>query len=108
MWRAQLSKLIDHSRNHMFDIITQYSAIFPDDPADGGLILYSWINHKVAGFLAALDEHLPLLADCSSLALLLDQCMYFGMSLSRIDVDFRVLLPPIFEKCVRAVHLFVS
>jgi conserved oligomeric Golgi complex subunit 8 len=96
----QLSKLIDHNRNHMFDIITQYSAIFPEDPQDGGQILYSWINYKIGAFLTALEEHLPLVPDCSSIALLLDQCMYFGMSLSRIDVDFRMLLPPIFEKCV--------
>jgi hypothetical protein len=45
-------------------------------------------------------RQLRQITEGSSIALLLDQCMYFGMSLGRVDVDFRALLPPIFEKHV--------
>ena len=51
-----LSKTIEASRVHLFDIMTQYRAIFPDDdplimgqnsgPPLGGLF-YQWVNEKV-------------------------------------------------------------
>lgn len=51
-----LSKTIEASRVHLFDIMTQYRAIFPDDdpliigqgssPLLGGLF-YQWVNEKV-------------------------------------------------------------
>ena len=51
-----LSKMIEASRVHLFDIMTQYRAIFPDDdpfiigqnsgPLLGGLF-YKWVNEKV-------------------------------------------------------------
>lgn len=46
-------------------------------------------------------RQLSQIRDGSSVALLLDQSMYFGMSLGRVNVDFRGLLPPIFERHVR-------
>ena len=60
-----ISKTIEVSRVHLFDIVTQYRAIFPDDdavkisylsPAEGkgggaetveGVLFYSWVNEKV-------------------------------------------------------------
>ena len=57
-----ISKTIEASRVHLFDVVTQYRAIFPDDdsvrvnyggpktkgegPVDGALF-YSWVNDKV-------------------------------------------------------------
>ena len=51
-----LSKMIEVSRVYLFDIMTQYRAIFPDDdpffigqnsdPLLGGLF-YKWVNEKV-------------------------------------------------------------
>ena len=34
------------------------------------------------------------------LASVLEHCMYCGMSLGRVGLDFRGLLPPIFEACI--------
>ena len=51
-----LSKTIEASRVHLFDIMTQYRAIFPDDDpliigqGSGSLLgglFYQWVNEKV-------------------------------------------------------------
>ena len=38
-----------------------------------------------------------------SLASVLEHCMYCGMSLARVGLDFRGLLPPIFEAAIANV-----
>ena len=61
-----LSKVIEVSRVHLFDIITQYRAIFTDDDhvtrsADldtlprESLLLQSWVQCKVSGHLIVMD-----------------------------------------------------
>lgn len=59
---AQLTKLTDASRTHLFDIITQYRAIFSDetaqdDPMEDGGLLYGWINEIIGEFLKALNMY---------------------------------------------------
>ncbi|GJP86774.1 hypothetical protein CLOP_g16756 [Closterium sp. NIES-67] len=66
---------------------------------DGGLV-YGWAMHRVAVYLAALARHLPRIEDGGSLASVLEHCMYCGMSLGRVGLDLRGLLPPLFESCV--------
>ncbi len=66
---------------------------------DGGLV-YSWAEHRVCMYLNALRQHLPAIAEGGSLSSVLEHCMYCGMSLARVGLDFRGLLPPIFEACV--------
>ena len=63
---AHITKTIELSRVHLFDIITQYRAIFPDDDASSlsssssggakdrkgraglqGTLFYNWVNEKV-------------------------------------------------------------
>ena len=66
-----INKTIELSRVHLFDIVTQYRAIFPDDDsvklslssshgvggggggggrgAVEGVLFYSWVNEKVRG-----------------------------------------------------------
>lgn len=46
------------------------------------------------------SRNLSRITDGASLNTLLNQCMYFGMSLGRIGVDFRGLLCQMFEKAV--------
>lgn len=52
-------------------------------------------------YLDALREALPRVMEGGSLASVLEHCMYCGMSLGRVGLDFRGLLCPIFEACVR-------
>eukprot|EP00250_Pteridium_aquilinum_P014225 c21857_g1_i4 orf=485-2197(+) len=106
-----LKRIADCHRVHLFDVVTQYRAIFTDDTSgneekyDGGL-LYSWAMHRITLHLAVLQALLPKISDGMSLATLLEQCMYCGMSLGRVGMDFRGLLPPLFESSV--YNLFSS
>ncbi|KAK9811427.1 hypothetical protein WJX72_003806 [[Myrmecia] bisecta] len=104
-----LKRLTDVYRLHLFDVVMQYRAIFSDDSSnqeqqssDGGLV-YSWAEHRVCLYLAALRRHLPRISEGGSLSSVLEHCMYCGMSLARVGLDFRGLLPPIFEACVLSV-----
>nr|SVE82440.1 EOG090X04G7 [Daphnia magna] len=108
-------KTVELSRVHLFDIATQYRAIFTDedplvlanqDPnTNESAIYYSWIIQKITDFLAALQSDLPKVSP-SSLESVFGQCMYFGLSFGRIGSDFRSLLVPLFSQVVydRFVH----
>lgn len=75
-----LKRIADCHRVHLFDVVTQYRAIFTDDTSgneekyDGGL-LYSWAMHRITLHLAVLQALLPKISDGMSLATLLEQCM---------------------------------
>lgn len=100
-----LKRMADCHKIHLFDVVTQYRAIFSDDTSgneenyDGGL-LYSWAMHRITLYLAVLQALLPKISEGVSLAILLEQCLYCGMSLGRVGMDFRGLLPPLFETSV--------
>ena len=100
-------KTIELSRVNLFNIITQYKATFADDDNtldsndlnESGNIFHAWINTKINNFLTTLETDLNR-GDITSLEAVLGQCMYFGLSFSRISSDFRTLLVPIFVKVI--------
>lgn len=103
-----LSKTIELSRINLFNIVTQYRAVFTDEEPmlpskhlglGEATIFYCWINEKVSQFLSTLEQDLKRGVG-SSLSSLLEQCMYFGLSFSRIGADFRALVAPIFVKTI--------
>ncbi|KIZ04110.1 Conserved oligomeric Golgi complex subunit 8 [Monoraphidium neglectum] len=97
--------LTDVYRLNMFDVLMQYRAIFFDAPQEGkpqagardSAALHSWVQHRVAAYLAALRAHLPNVTEGGGLASVLEHCNYCGASLSRVGLDFRALLAPVLE-----------
>ncbi|XP_057799711.1 conserved oligomeric Golgi complex subunit 8 [Salvia miltiorrhiza] len=104
-----LKGMINCHRMHLFDVVNQYRAIFADHTSeseenyDGGL-LFDWAMHQITSHLKTLKVMLPKISEGGSLSNILDQCMYCAMGLGWVGLDFRGLLPPLFEEAV--VNLF--
>ncbi|CAD6209961.1 unnamed protein product [Miscanthus lutarioriparius] len=100
-----LKGMVTCHRVHLFDVVNQYRAIFNNDKSgndenyDGGL-LFSWAMQQVSNHLTTLQVMLPNITEGGSLSNILEQCMYCAMGLALVGLDFRGLLPPIFENAV--------
>ncbi|KAK6273839.1 hypothetical protein POUND7_010922 [Theobroma cacao] len=100
-----LKGMISCHRMHLFDVVNQYRAIFADDTSgseqnyDGGL-LFSWAMHQITSHLKTLKVMLPKITEGGSLSNILDQSMYCAMGLGWVGLDFRGLLPSLFEEAV--------
>uniref|UniRef100_A0A453K203 Conserved oligomeric Golgi complex subunit 8 n=1 Tax=Aegilops tauschii subsp. strangulata TaxID=200361 RepID=A0A453K203_AEGTS len=100
-----LKGMVSCHRTHLFDVVNQYRAIFNNDKSgseensDGGL-LFSWAMHQVSNHLTTLQVMLPNITEGGSLSNMLENCMYCAMGLGLVGLDFRCLLPPIFENAV--------
>ncbi len=117
-----ISKTIEEYRIHLFDIITQYRAIFADDSDSvstsllssdkfniGSLLgnhqkdfnesklFYYWLQQKIRNFLFILRKDLTAGVG-NRLDSVVSQAMYFGLAFSRVGLDFRALMVPIFEE----------
>ncbi|KAK6640198.1 hypothetical protein RUM44_011884 [Polyplax serrata] len=102
-------KMIELTRVHLFNIITQYRAIFSDEGnvvpstiasnVNETDIFYSWLNQKISKFLAVFDNP-EVMKSISSLDSVIGQSMYFAHSFSRVGVDFRGLLAAKFIKII--------
>ncbi|CAF1101254.1 unnamed protein product [Adineta ricciae] len=106
------SKYIDETRNILFDIVTQYRALFSDDDVTLYVtfnrnefiketnLFRSWLIYRLNEFLNVLQVDLR---HCSGsqyqrLESLLGQVMYFGASFSRYGFDFRPLFIQFFSQ----------
>ncbi|XP_040569303.1 conserved oligomeric Golgi complex subunit 8 [Lepeophtheirus salmonis] len=108
-----LSKVMELTRVHLFEIVTQYRAIFTDDDpilssplrnnTSNRQLFSAWIQRRVTIFIKTVKDELnrPIKYHQSSIDALLGQAMYFGQSMGRVGVDFRVLLIPVFTDAVK-------
>uniref|UniRef100_A0A182K7Q1 Conserved oligomeric Golgi complex subunit 8 n=1 Tax=Anopheles christyi TaxID=43041 RepID=A0A182K7Q1_9DIPT len=113
--QMHLTKTIEATRVHLFNIITQYRALFPDDEetfspfgvtmgndrmaGDDGKIFHSWLHDQIMDFVRTLERDL-VSNDLNSYDTILGQCMYFGLSFSRVGIDFRALVAPVFVRVI--------
>ncbi|OQR73932.1 conserved oligomeric Golgi complex subunit 8-like [Tropilaelaps mercedesae] len=114
---SRFGRLLELYRVHLFDLITQYKAIFPigqDKEANSDeedvCLFQGWLVAKVEGVLQRLRECLAADPECR-LDAMVSQCMYAGLSFSRVGADFRPLLTPIFEDALTArcdTHLAIA
>jgi hypothetical protein len=102
--QVHLTKTIEITRVHLFNIVTQYKAVFDEESSkdpNSNLMFDSWLHEKIEEFLKTLENDLShsnsTILDTNSV---LGQCMYFGLSFSRIGFDFRGLIAPIFLKII--------
>ena len=110
-WARYMKKYIDTWREGVHDLVTQYAAIFlerpPADLAREDLdvlrtLLPACASQLLSRLLDALRTALPRLSDAPALTALLTQLTYCSTSFARLGLDFRTLLPPLFEDAVRA------
>lgn len=109
-----ITKTIEEYRIHLFDIITQYRAIFSssddtnssnetfkitDQSNNDTRLFYTWLQQKIKMFLFILSKDLKLGVG-NRLDSVLSQSMYFGLAFSRVGLDFRVLMVPLFEEAI--------
>ena len=121
--QGRLVALCDATRAVVFEIVTQYRAVFADDPtalvdssssaidtaaacadAHPDAVLYDWTARCVRQFLADLEAGLRVISDGAALRTVLQQAMSCGQSLGRVGGDFRPALPPLFHAAVRRVY----
>jgi len=104
--QIHITRTIEVSRVNLFNIITQYKATFAEHEHSESLsiahntgnIFYAWLNEKIRNFLKTLKSDLH--RGVTSLDTILGQCMYFGLSFSRVNADFRGLIVPIFIEVI--------
>lgn len=108
-----LTKTVELTRVNLFTIVTQYKATFADgggagtdesandEAGDSGAhVFHAWLTTKIDTFLRTLEDDLQAGTGIDSIDTVLGQCMYFGLSFSRVGVDFRGLMAPIFTKVI--------
>eukprot|EP00536_Pseudo-nitzschia_multiseries_P002228 jgi/Psemu1/317843/estExt_fgenesh1_pm.C_290026 len=119
----QLLDTIERYRTRMFEIATQFNAIFRAQQSsyssNGGLpssgssnddngqvsvsLLSMWTSRRIYSFLKILSPQLQLMDESGSLRDALDACIFFTGSMGRLGADFTAQLPPLFESRLLAI-----
>lgn len=108
-----LKRYVDVFREGLHEIVTQFSTIFLERPPsespkstsipiiESHNHLLGELTHHVLGLLhGVLSFTLPHISDSSALNTLLSQLSYCGSAFARIGLDFRPMLPKLFEQAV--------
>ncbi|WVQ83497.1 hypothetical protein IAT38_005638 [Cryptococcus sp. DSM 104549] len=87
-----LRKYIDLFREHVYDIIAQFTAIFMDSP-EAAPHITAFANQAIADLVALVTAYIPRLSsDSASMSSVLVQLGYCAMSFARVGLDFSPLI----------------
>ena len=119
---AALKNAIGVTRQVLFDVVTQYLALFREDPAslespgEGPFDSISESTHAILAmqimsraidpFLTFLGTHLRHVTDASTMYSLMMSAFYLGSSMGRLGFDFKPALGRVFETGMQ--HLLQS
>jgi hypothetical protein len=103
-----LSQFLEVSKVNIFDIATQYKAIFPPTLAGENTsgvvseekILSSWLMHRVDFVVSVIQDDLVSCIESDPfypIDDMIDPCLYLGLSLSRVGCDIRLRIFKIFN-----------
>lgn len=94
-----LRKYIDLFREHVYDIISQYTAIFADTTQ-----LTSFASLCVADLVQSVQGYVPKVADPASMSSILVQLGYCALSFARVGLEFSALIGTSFVEAVRTSY----
>ncbi|KLO20129.1 Dor1-domain-containing protein [Schizopora paradoxa] len=100
-------RYVDVWREGVHDVVTQYTNIFLDRASSEEMIvelrylLSTLTLSMVNDLIEVLAQNLPLVEDTTSLTSILTQLTHCSTSFAKIGLDFRSLLPPLFEEAVK-------
>ena len=104
-------RYVDVWREGVADVIAQFTTIFverapsaadsPEHCKELRYLLSALTRHQLANLLSVLHTNLPNINDATSLSALLTQLCHCAAALARHGLDFRPLLPPLFEHAVQ-------
>ncbi|WWC98851.1 hypothetical protein V866_005744 [Kwoniella sp. B9012] len=98
-----LRKYIDLFREHVYDIIAQFTAIFLETSpsAIAGIHITSFANQAINDLVDLVTTYIPRIsADSASMSSILVQLGYCAMSFSRVGLDFAPLISAPFSSTV--------
>jgi len=102
----QLLDAIERHRTRMFEIATQFNAIFraqANSSAIAASLLNMWTVRRVRSFLVMLEDQLRIIDNSASLRDALDSCVFFSTSMGRLGADFTSSLTPLFESKIHSL-----
>ncbi|BEJ11241.1 hypothetical protein CspHIS471_0106630 [Cutaneotrichosporon sp. HIS471] len=91
-------KYVDLFREHVFDIISQFSAIF--EGAAGAAQLASFVGQCVDELVSVVAANVPKMNDAASLSSILVQLGYCALAFARVGLDFSALVTDPFADAV--------
>jgi hypothetical protein len=94
-----LRRYIDLFREHVYDIISQYSAIFEISSH-----LVAFASQCVEELVHTIATYIPLIQDAASLSSILVQLGYCALSFARVGLDFALLTNEYFFAVVEATY----
>lgn len=112
-----LTRIIEFFRINLFDIATQYRAVFSSDDSSHNInqhsyesnILSSWMLTKIEQFFEILESDIISCIECEPYFpydSVIDPCYYFGLSMARIGFAIKPRLTSVFRRmCLKRFRL---